>query len=199
LLFIGLTGGIGSGKSEALAACRRAGAAVLSSDQVVHDLLAKDEVVELLVARWGQGVLSNGKIDRAAVAQIVFDKPDQLQWLEQNLFPLVGAEIVAWRAELLASGDPPRVAVVEVPLLFEAGAEGGFDTTVAIVADERLRAERAAARDHHAVDERTARQLSQDEKARRADHVIHNDGSLEDLEREVEDLLDSLAGEAARS
>jgi dephospho-CoA kinase len=199
LLFIGLTGGIGSGKSEALAACQRAGAAVLSSDQVVHDLLDSEEVKELLVARWGEDVLSNGKIDRAAVAQIVFDKPDQLQWLEHNLFPLVGAEIAAWRSDLAASGGPPRVAVVEVPLLFEAGAEDAFDTTIAIVADERLRAERAAARDHHAVDERASRQLSQDEKASRADHVIRNDGSLEDLEREVGALLNRLSGEAARS
>ena len=199
MLFIGLTGGIGSGKSEALAACRRAGAAVLSSDQVVHDLLATGEVKELLVARWGEDVLSNGEIDRAAVAEIVFDKPDQLQWLEQNLFPLVGAEIAAWRVELEASGEPPRVAVVEVPLLFESGADGAFDTTVAVVADEQLRGERAAARDHRAVDERAARQLSQDEKANRAHHVIRNDGSLDDLERDIRDLLDRLAGEAARS
>ena len=199
MLFIGLTGGIGSGKSEALAACRRAGAAVLSSDQVVHDLLATGEVKELLVARWGEDVLSNGEIDRAAVAEIVFDKPDQLQWLEQNLFPLVGAEIAAWRVELEASGEPPRVAVVEVPLLFESGADVAFDTTVAVVADEQLRAERAAARDHRAVDERAARQLSQDEKAKRAHHVIRNDGSLDDLERDIRDLLDRLAGEAARS
>jgi dephospho-CoA kinase len=102
LLFIGLTGGIGSGKSEALAACRRAGAAVLSSDQVVHDLLQTDEVKEILSARWGQAVLADGDIDRAAVAQIVFNEPDELQWLERNLFPLVGAEMAAWRAELEA-------------------------------------------------------------------------------------------------
>jgi dephospho-CoA kinase len=199
LLFIGLTGGIGSGKSEALAACRRAGAAVLSSDQVVHDLLATDPVKDLLVARWGDAVLSNSEIDRAAVAEIVFDKTDQLEWLEQNLFPLVGAEIASWRAQLEALGEPPAVAVVEVPLLFEAGADAAFDTTLAVVADERLRAERAAARDHRAVDERAARQLSQDEKAGRADHVIRNDGTLEDLERDIRDLLDRLVGEAARS
>jgi dephospho-CoA kinase len=196
LLFIGLTGGIGSGKSEALAACRRAGAAVLSSDQIVHDLLATDEVKELLEARWGEGVLEGGDIDRAAVAQIVFNKPDELQWLEQNLFPLVGAETAAWRAELEASQAPPRAAVVEVPLLFEAGVESRFDTTVAIVADEQLRAERAAGRDHRAVDERAARQLTQEEKAARADHVIHNDGSLEDLERQVRDLLGRLGAVA---
>jgi dephospho-CoA kinase len=199
LLFIGLTGGIGSGKSEALAACRRAGAAVLSSDQVVHDLLDTEEVQDLLEARWGEAVLSGGDIDRAAVAKIVFNKPDELQWLEQNLFPLVAAETAAWRAELEAAQQPPRVAVVEVPLLFEAGVEGRFDTTVAIVADEQLRAERAASRDHQAIDERAARQLTQEEKAKRADHVIRNDGSLEDLDRQVRGLLDRLTAGVARS
>ena len=199
MLFIGLTGGIGSGKSEALAACRRAGAAVLSSDQVVHDLLGTGEVRDLLAARWGDAVLADGKIDRAAVAQIVFNQPDELRWLEQHLFPLVGAEMGAWRAELEAQADPPPVAVVEVPLLFEAGAEGAFDATVAIVADEELRARRAGGRDHLAVAERAARQLSQEEKASRADHVIRNDGSLEDLERAVGELLERLAAERAGS
>ena len=199
MLFIGLTGGIGSGKSEALAACRRAGAAVLSTDQVVHDLLGTDEVRDLLAARWGDAVLADGRIDRAAVAQIVFNQPDELRWLEERLFPLVGAEMAGWRAELEASGDPPRAAVVEVPLLFEAGVEGAFDATVAVVADEQLRAERAGSRDHEAIMERAARQLNQDEKASRADHVIRNDGSLEDLDRTVAELLDRLAPERARS
>ena len=195
MLFIGLTGGIGSGKSEALAACRRLGAAVLSSDEIVHDLLDRQEVKDLLVARWGEAVLRDGDIDRAAVAQTVFNQPDELRWLEQTLFPLVGAEMADWRRELERSGSPARAAVVEVPLLFEAGVEPAFDVTVAVVADEQTRAERAAARDHEAVDERAARQLSQSEKAARADHVIHNDGSLADLERAVGDLLDRLERE----
>ncbi len=199
MLFVGLTGGIGSGKSEALAACKRAGAAVLSTDQVVHELLETEEVKELLADRWGEAVLSGGDIDRAAVAQIVFNKPDELQWLERNLFPLVGSEVRAWREELERSDPRPRVAVVEVPLLFEAGIEGNFDATVAVLADERLRRERAASRGHLAIGERSARQLSQEEKASRADHVIQNDGSLEDLDRDVRALLDRLVTEAARS
>jgi dephospho-CoA kinase len=198
LLFIGLTGGIGSGKSEALAACRRLGAAVLSSDEIVHDLLQQREVKDLLVAHWGEAVLRDGDIDRAAVAQTVFNQPDELRWLEQMLFPLVGAEMADWRGELERSGSTARAAVVEVPLLFEAGVAPAFDVTVAVVADEQMRAERAAARDHEAVDERAARQLSQAEKAKRADYVIHNDGSLADLEQAVGDLLDQLEREAPR-
>jgi dephospho-CoA kinase len=199
LLFIGLTGGIGSGKSEGLEACRRAGAAVLSSDQIVHDLLQTGEVRDLLVARWGDAVLPDGEIDRAAVAQIVFNKPEELRWLEQMVFPLVGAEIAAWRAELTSMEPSLRAAVVEVPLLFEAGIEEAFDTTIAVVADEQVRAERAGGRGHEAVDERAERQLPQEEKARRADHVIRNDGSLADLDQAVRELLDRLEREQARS
>jgi dephospho-CoA kinase len=198
LLFIGLTGGIGSGKSEALAACKRAGAAVLSTDQVVHELLGTEEVKDILVARWGDAVLSGAMIDRAAVAQIVFNKPDELGWLERELFPLVGAEMAGWRADLESSGPPPDVAVVEVPLLFEAGVEGVFDATVAVVADERLRGERAASRDHEAVEERAGRQLRQAEKAERADYVLQNDGTLEDLDRAVKELLARIERETER-
>jgi dephospho-CoA kinase len=199
LIFIGLTGGIGSGKSEALAAFERLGAATLSSDQVVHDLLGTDEMRDLLAERWGNAVLSGGAVDRGAVAQIVFNQPDELRWLEQALFPRVGARIAAWRSSLGKKESAPSVAVVEVPLLFEAGIEDAFDMTAAVVADETLRAERAAGRGHEVVDGRAGRQLTQDEKAAQADHVIRNDGSLADLEQAVRALLDQLEPEAAAS
>jgi dephospho-CoA kinase len=197
LVFIGLTGGIGSGKSEALAAFGRLGAATLSSDQIVHDLLETEEVRKLLVERWGDAVLEGEAIDRGAVAQIVFNQPDELQWLERSIFPRVGQRTAAWRASLEQESAGPSVAVVEVPLLFEAGVEGAFDATVAVVADEELRESRAGGRGHEAVEGRAGRQLSQEEKVIRADHVIRNDGSLEDLERAVGELLARLEGEAA--
>jgi dephospho-CoA kinase len=189
VLFVGLTGGIGSGKSEALAAFERQGVPTLSTDAVVHDLLGSPEVRDLLHERWGDRVLADGEVDRAAVASIVFDRPEELSWLEGTIFPRVGERMVAWRAEL---APEVGVAVVEVPLLFEAGIEGAFDTTVAVVADEALRAERAAARGHEGVEGRTGRQLTQEEKAQRADHVIRNDGSLSDLEAGVAKVLAAL-------
>jgi dephospho-CoA kinase len=192
-----LTGGIGSGKSEALAAFGRLGAATLSSDQVVHDLLATGEVRDLLVARWGDAILAGEAIDRGAVAQIVFNQPDELRWLEQAIFPRVGERTAAWRRSLEQESGGPSVAVVEVPLLFEAGIEGAFDATVAVVTDEELRADRAGSRGHEVVEGRAGRQLSQEEKAARADHVIRNDGSLEDLERAAGELLGRLEEEAA--
>jgi len=191
VLFVGLTGGIGSGKSEVLAAFERLGAPTLSTDAVVHDLLGTSEMRDLLHARWGDRVLADGEVDRAAVASIVFERPEELAWLEGTIFPRVGERMAAWRAEL-----EPRegVAVVEVPLLFEAGIEGAFDKTVAVVTDEPLRAERAAARGHEGVEGRAGRQLTQDEKAQRADHVIRNDGSLSDLEAAVREVLAELRG-----
>ena len=191
-----MTGGIGSGKSEALAAFGRLGAATLSSDALVHDLLGTDDIRGLLVERWGEAVVAGTDVDRGAVAQIVFNQPDELRWLEQSIFPRVGERIAAWRAGLERDGTT-KVAVVEVPLLFEAGIEGAFDATVAVVAEESVRAVRAAERGHEAVEGRAGRQLSQDEKAARAGRVIRNDGSLEDLEREIRSLLEQLDREAA--
>jgi dephospho-CoA kinase len=192
--FVGLTGGIGAGKSEALAALERLGAATLSTDEVVHELYASPEVREAVVARWGPELAPGGAVDRDAVARAAFASADDRAWLEDLLWPRVGARIAAWRQELGRRQPPPRAAVVEVPLLFESGMEGGFDATVAVVADEALRAERAGARGHAALEERGSRQLSQEEKARRADHVVINDGSLQELEVKLSAILGKLGG-----
>ena len=195
MLFIGLTGGIGSGKSEALAACERLGAAVLSSDQVVHQLLLAEDVRKLLAGRWGSEIVLDDGVSREAIAEIVFDRPEELAWLESVLFPRVGERMAAWRAELERRADGPEIGVVEVPLLFEAGAEAAFDATVAVIAKEELRHERAAARDHRALGGRQARQLSQQEKAGRADYVVRNDGTLEQLEQAMKEVLDEIRNE----
>ena len=194
MLFVGLTGGIGSGKSEALAAFERLGAPTLSSDAIVHELLGTADVRDLLHERWGDRVLSNGEVDRGAVASIVFERPEELSWLEATLFPRVGERMARWRAEQAAGA----VAVVEVPLLFEARIEGAFDVTVAVVADEGLRDERAQARGHQGLEGRSGRQLSQEEKAQRADLVIRNDGTIQDLEGAVGEVLAELRGRVSR-
>jgi dephospho-CoA kinase len=191
-LTIGLTGGIAAGKSEALAAFGRLGAATLSSDAVVHDLLEGAPLRAELVERWGPEVAPEGApTDRGAIGGIVFADPDQLRWLEAKLHPLVGAETARWIGALPADQE---FAVIEVPLLFEGGREKVFDTTVSIVAAEGVRRERAAARGHALVDAREARQLSQEEKADRAEHVVVNDGTVEDLEAALSALLAKLRG-----
>ena len=190
--FVGLTGGLGAGKSTALDTLRRLGAATLSTDAVVHDLYASSEVRAAVVARWGEDVAPGGIVDRAAVARHAFADPGERTWLEQLLWPRVGARVAAWREELQHRDQPPRAAVVETPLLFEAGMEAAYDATIAIVADEEVRAERAAARGHHAVLERTGRQLSQEEKAARATYVVANSGTVEELEVALTDVLEKL-------
>ncbi len=188
--FVGLTGGIGSGKSTALAALAELGAATLSADAVVHELLGGEELRDALVARLGRDVLdSDGLIDRSAVAARVFGQAEERAWLEGLLWPRVGARIVEWRAEIDASEPRPPASVVEVPLLFESGMDAVFDTTVAVVADEPLRAERADARGHTAVAERAGRQLTQQEKADRAGYVVRNDGTREELKAELSHVL----------
>jgi dephospho-CoA kinase len=169
------------------------GAATLSTDAVVHELYGSPEVREAVVGRWGPEMASGGTVDRAAVARAAFASPQDRAWLEGLLWPRVGERMAAWREELAERSPPPRAAVVEVPLLFESGMEAAFDATLAVVADEPLRAQRAGVRGHAALEERGARQLSQEEKARRADHVVVNDGSLEDLQAKLSAILDKLA------
>jgi dephospho-CoA kinase len=190
--FVGLTGGIGSGKSTALAALQRLGAASLSTDQVVHELYETPEVRDAVVGRFGPSVLSDGRIDRGALARAAFATAEDRGWLEQLLWPRVGGRMAAWRRGLERAAEAPRAAVVEVPLLFESGMEGGFDATIAVIADEQRRHERASGRGHHALDERSARQLTQGEKAQRATYVVVNDGSVEELESQLSAILDML-------
>jgi dephospho-CoA kinase len=188
-LKIGLTGGIAAGKSEALKAFARLGAATLSSDAVVHELLESEALRERLAERWGPEVVAGGGVDRAKIGEIVFADPGELSWLEEQIHPLVQEQTARWLLSLPADTE---VAVVEVPLLFEAGSDKAFDTTVAVVTGDEVRRERAAARGHALVDEREARQLPQEEKAERAEHVVENDGSVEDLERALSALLEKL-------
>jgi len=192
--FVGLTGGIGAGKSEALAAFERLGAATLSTDRVTHELLGDEEVRAALTEHWGAGVAPNGTVDRDRVGEIVFEDPRELAWLESVLHPRVGVHVFQWRENL----DPEiGVAVVEVPLLFEAAMEDAFDATVAVVANDPIREERLRERGQEGLAGREERQLDQAEKERRADHVIRNEGSIEELESEVKELMDSvLAGGA---
>jgi dephospho-CoA kinase len=187
-----LTGGIGAGKSEALAALARLGAATLSTDAVVHELYADPEVRDAVVARWGPDVAPGGTADRAAIARRAFAAPDERAWLERLLWPRVGDRVKAWREAESARTPPPRALVVETPLLFEAGMENIYDATLAVVADERIRADRAATREHASLDERAARQLTQEEKAARADHVVRNDRDLAALEQELGRVLEKL-------
>jgi dephospho-CoA kinase len=187
---IGLTGGIAAGKSEALRALADLGAATVSTDGLVHELLSTAAVRDSLVERWGSDVAPGGEVDRAAVAAIVFERREELHWLESLLHPLVRDRVREW-AEAL----PPdtEVAVVEVPLLFEGDMAPTFDATITVVAADHHRMERAAARGHGSLEGRDGRQLTQEEKAAKATYVVENHGSVADLEEELGRLFPALA------
>ncbi len=187
--FIGLTGGMGAGKSTALVVAGELGAATLSTDEVVHELLATEELRDLLVERLGRDVAPQGSVDRGAVAARVFERPEDRDWLEGVLWPRVGRKLAEWRTWVEATDCPPSTAVVEVPLLFEAGMEDFFDFTIAVVAEESLRDQRAGRRGHQAVAERDVRQLTQEEKSQRATFTIRNDGTPDELKAELSRIL----------
>jgi dephospho-CoA kinase len=187
---VAITGGIGAGKSEALAAFARHGAAVISSDEIVHQLLAEDEGVRAqLVERFGEGVLdAEERVDRAAVAQIVFNDPQALEWLEGLLHPLVVQGYMGWRERLAAEEEPPPLTVTEVPLLYEVGGQDRFDAVVVVTAPPDLRAGRSSVD----ADEREPRLLPDSVKVAQADFAYVNDGSLAELDDFVEAVVREL-------
>jgi len=186
---VAITGGIGAGKSEALAAFRRHGAATVSSDEIVHELLRRDDVKQAIVDRLGLGVVGpDGELDRGAIGSAVFDDREALDWLERLLHPLVSAEYLRWRDGLAELPNPPRVCVTEVPLLYEAGSESSFDKVVVITAPAQLR----RARSPVASVDRERRLLPDREKAARADFVYRNLGTLEELDAFVASVMHDL-------
>jgi dephospho-CoA kinase len=187
---VAVTGGIGAGKSEALRAFERHGAAVISSDEIVHELLRTDEDVRAaLRERWGDGVFaSSGDVDRERVAQLVFADAGELDWLERLLHPRVVATYLTWRERLAEQPDPPTVSVTEVPLLYEVGGDSRFDAVVVISASPEVRISRQV----RPMQDRERRLIPDDEKLARADFAYVNDGSLEELDRFVSGVVEKL-------
>ena len=192
---VAITGGIGAGKSTALASFRHHGAATVSSDEIVHHLLATDpDVRKALVERLGEEILGeDGAPDRERIAFRVFKDREALDFLEELLHPLVSREYLAWREQLAALPDPPRVCVTEVPLLYEVGGQSRFDKVVVITAPPKLREARRGGR----KDDREARLLPDREKARQADFVYVNTGTPEELHAWVGEVMATLSGDQA--
>jgi len=199
MLRVGLTGGLACGKTTVLEMLRGLGAATISADAIVHDLLESDHCVRESIRReFGEGVFDEaGRVDRALVADIVFRDDGARRALEAILHPEVRRRILKWMDRSEAEGR--AVAVAEVPLLFEAGLEGDFDCTVAVTAEhpEQLNrlSNRMPSRD---VERRIAAQMPAEERARRADFVVANSGSLEELRERVGELWSALQARAHR-
>ena len=182
-LAVALTGGIAAGKSEALGAFARHGAAVISSDDVVHRIYREDTGLQAaLRERWGERVFRDGEVDRAEIGRIVFADRSELAWLESELHPRVRAATGAWLAAQTAD-----VAVAEIPLLYETGGEARFDRVVVVTAPSDVREARRGA-----LADREDRLVPEEEKLRRADFTYVNDGSLGELDAFVAGVLEEL-------
>jgi dephospho-CoA kinase len=188
---VAVTGGIGAGKSEALAAFGRHGAETISSDEIVHRLLRDDpEVRRALLERFGRRILGeDDEIDRSAIAEIVFADREALDWLEGLLHPLVVEEYMRWREELAQLPIPPAVSATEVPLLYEVGGQDRFDAVVVVTAPPELRAQRSEV----PADQREPRLLPDSVKVAQADFSYVNDGSLEELDAFVAEVVKELS------
>src|SRR5215212_7086221 len=174
-LNVAITGGIGAGKSEALQAFARHGAATISSDEIVHELIEEDaDVAAALLERFGT-------TKRADIAQVVFADREQLAWLEGLLHPRVVQRYLDWRDQQTAP-----LAVTEVPLLYETGGDERFDKVVVITAPKALR----EARREPLPGDRETRLIDDKEKAKRADYAYVNTGSLEELDRFVGSVVE---------
>ena len=155
----------------------------------MHELYEDETVRSALRERYGDAVFAeDGSVERSAVGERVFGQPEELLWLEGLLHPLVMARTEAWREDLSRLSEPPRLAVNEVPLLYETGSENRFDAVVVISAARELRAERAGER----LDDRERRLMSDAEKLDRADFSYVNDGSLDDLDAFVSEVVRTL-------
>lgn len=179
---LALTGGIGSGKSIALAALERLGAATLSSDDVVASVYRDPAVAAVVRERFGADAIDgNGGVDRAALGTMAFAEPDGIEFLESLIHPRVAEARHGWVDREMRRQPPSPVLVCEVPLLFEVGAEGDFDAVLVVTASEAIRRVRVSARGQD-FEGRRARQLPEGEKVARADEVFVNDGTEADLE-----------------
>lgn len=185
---IAVTGGLASGKSSVCHLFSQLGALCVSADEIVHNLLSPHTSVgKKVISLFGKDVVNNGEIDRKAIAKIVFKDSHSLHSLEQVVHPVVSTEI-SKKVEQ-AEKEGYSLLVVEIPLLFESTSFRtlAFDATIAVVADEETCIKRYQEAGHTAEEYklRMKNQLSPQEKAKRADYVIYNNGSEADLKAEV--------------
>ncbi|HLN47207.1 MAG TPA: dephospho-CoA kinase [Magnetospirillaceae bacterium] len=193
-MVVGLTGGIGSGKSTVAGMLAAHGATIVDTDAIAREVVEPPSpVLDAIHYEFGPTVLTpDGRLDREAMARIVFADPRQRELLNRLTHPEIRERTLA-RIQELPAGS---VVVVVVPLLFESGFDELCDTTVAVIADPDMRRSRVAQRDQmkeEAVAARMSAQLADDEYARRARFVINNDGDIDRLTRQVDAVWHRLA------
>jgi dephospho-CoA kinase len=191
MLWIGLTGGIGSGKTTASTYIQKLGFPVLNADLVAHEVMTQGHpAYDSILNLFGTKVLGkNGEVDRKALGRIVFAEPDKLSLLEAIVHPEVEKYVANWKNQRQKQGD--RVAVYDVPLLFEKGMQSKFDKTIVVFCPLEIQKQRVRLRDgltEEEIDQRLSRQMPLQKKAALADIVIDNSGSLKKLEQQIQNL-----------
>lgn len=187
-----VTGTVGAGKSTVLAFLRDEGFPVCSADEIVHDLYRLENFQRSLTGQFGQDIVVHGEVDREALAKCVFANAEDRQWLEQLVWREVTDKIDQWCASKENCSQPPNAVFVEVPLLFEAGMEGKFNGAIVVVADDALRQRRLQERRQSDWEARERLQFSQEEKMKRADVVLENNGSVVELHQQLRSFLDTI-------
>ena len=187
---VGLTGGIGSGKSLAAQFFSQLGALVIDADQLARSVIERgSEGFDEVLLRFGDTVLKNGDIDRVALGQIIFENPEAKKDLEEIIHPRIRAEF----EEAVASLNPGQIMVYEIPLLVETNAADRFDFVITVESDAELRKQRLRARGmfHTDIEKRMASQATEEQRRAIADCVLTNDGSEDELLRQVENIWES--------
>ena len=181
-MIIGLTGGIGSGKSTIAKQLREMGYAVYDTDSQAKRIIVEDEQVRQEIEQLlGKDVYADGVYQTSVVAQRVFASPVLLEQLNAIVHPAVKADILRWEAGQSSTASGEEICFVECAILYQAGFDGLCDKVVAVTASEELRLARVIARDRSSIDKVRARMRAQDanQDLKRADIVIHNDGQTE--------------------
>jgi dephospho-CoA kinase len=192
---IAVTGGLAAGKTSVCRILQELGAYTISADEIVHQLLSPhSELGKQIVEIFGQSIITNAAFDRKKIAEHVFADPKKLQKLEHLLHPAVLKTIQQTYQNVLTH-TPPPLFVAEIPLLFEISAEEWFDTIVVVTAPESLAKERFKTASGYPDEQfllRSQRQMPVEEKIRKADYIIYNDGSISHLKTQVKTLFQML-------
>ncbi|MCI0616650.1 dephospho-CoA kinase [bacterium] len=178
---IAVTGGIASGKTTVCQFFKELGASVIFADQIVHDLLEGD-LGRIIIQEFGTKIVKNGQIDRKALADLAFKDPNLLKKLEERIHPAVLSRIDEEYAK--AKGT---CFIAEIPLLYEIGADDSYNAVIAVVTDEEI-AKKRFKQGEAEYELRMSRQLKPQEKASRAQYVLRNNGTLDELRQQVKKL-----------
>ena len=196
-LNVGLTGNIGSGKSTVAELFTACGAAVVDADALARAATQDPDVLREIAETFGRKLVKKGELDRAGLAEVVFNAPEAREKLNAIIHPWVGREREAQVAALAAQTPPPEIILHDVPLLFEVGLDAEMDQTVVVAAPLEVRVARVTARSGLSPDEvraRDAAQLPLEEKVKRADFVVDNSSDLSNLKEQIERVWQALLG-----